>query len=1109
MGRASDDTRPRSCTGTCARGPEPRGRLQRRRPGAPASASPSLAVPSSPCSEPTAPERPPSCAPSPACSMCTGARSPRARSPSTARTSPPLRRRQRPGRRVAGDGGSPHLRRAHRRREPSRSAPTPAGTGEVATSYERVIDLFPVLKERRRLTAGYLSGGEQQMVAIGRALMASPTLLLLDEPSLGLAPKIVEQIRGDHRQHQRAGHQRPARRAERHHGAVDRPPRLCARARPSRQGRHRRRPARRQGTSRSSTSESARPGASRSATSRPTGARSRGGRDGGHRCSRSTRSDAALRRRHRPRRLVRGRARRAVRRHRAQRRRQDLDLQLPVGVYRPQSGRDQPRRHRPDRAEAEPHGGASASAARSRTSACSPTSTVIDNLLLGRHHLMRTGVRVGRHVVGPGQARRARSTAGGGRGDRRPARADPTATASVGLLPYGVQKRIELGRALAMEPKLLLLDEPVAGMNLEETEDMARFILEIRDGLHLLDDPRRARHAHGDGPRRSGDGARLRRPHRHRHARRDPERSASSTPTSGAVLRDRGHGSRHDAARAAAAPSRTTPTRWRCGQAARRWKPLHVGHTTPSGPASIGLGLRSASAPATGWRSTREPAGLGAGRPRHPGPRRRDRRDLPHLPGRRGGVPPQPLRGRSSSSPRTRSRSTRRWRSGTRCPTAAPVVVIDPRGVDLDDDWLITLAELEEPRAPSRPTSASPTEGLQASTTTPPRRSSTRRAPPARPRGRCSATATWCRPPPAAPRFKVTERDEILELPAAVPHRREADLGDQRPGLRLRRQLRRGARHVPRGPPRGAAHLLPRRPAVWEKLLAGITIKMADASRLKQGQLPVLDAAGRALAPSACGRHVGPVDRGRRLRRLALPVPEPAGEDRHGPGARPPCPAPPPSPAGARVLLGLGVPVREGYGQTENTAQATLTPTGDVRLGTVGTPVPGAEVRIADDGEILTRGPGTFLGYYRNERPRDDRRRRVAPHRRRRRARRRRLPRITDRKKDIIITAGGKNISPSEIENRLKVSPFVQEAIVIGDRRKYLTALIGIEQDTVSNWASPAASPSPPTPTCRPSPRWSSSCSRSSTRSTPSSPRSRPSSASPCSTRSSTRRTAR
>jgi len=110
--------------------------------------------------------------------------------------------------------------------------------------------------------------------------------------------------------------------------------------------------------------------------------------------------------------------------------------------------------------------------------------TLVDNLLLGRHHLMRTGFLAG--ALWFGRARREEI-------DHRrrveqiidllelsPYRRQP-----VGMLPFGIQKRVELGRALAMEPKVLLLDEPVAGMNLEETEDMARYILEVRDELAL------------------------------------------------------------------------------------------------------------------------------------------------------------------------------------------------------------------------------------------------------------------------------------------------------------------------------------------------------------------------------------------------------------------------------------------------------------------------------------------------------------------------------------------------------------------------------------------------------------------------------------------------
>jgi branched-chain amino acid transport system ATP-binding protein len=110
--------------------------------------------------------------------------------------------------------------------------------------------------------------------------------------------------------------------------------------------------------------------------------------------------------------------------------------------------------------------------------------TVIDNLMLGRAHRVRYGMFAAALWVGP--ARRSELA------DREAVEdiVDFLELAQyrgfpVGLLPYGVQKRVELGRALAMEPKLLLLDEPVAGMNLEETEDMARFILDIRDELAI------------------------------------------------------------------------------------------------------------------------------------------------------------------------------------------------------------------------------------------------------------------------------------------------------------------------------------------------------------------------------------------------------------------------------------------------------------------------------------------------------------------------------------------------------------------------------------------------------------------------------------------------
>ena len=116
---------------------------------------------------------------------------------------------------------------------------------------------------------------------------------------------------------------------------------------------------------------------------------------------------------------------------------------------------------------------------------------------------------------------------------------------------------------------------------------------------------------------------------------------------------------------------------------------------------------------------------------------------------------------------------------------------------------------------------------------------------------------------------------------------------------------------------------------------------------------------------------------------------------------------------------------------------------------------------------------------------------------------------ITDRKKDIIITAGGKNVSPSEIENKLKVSPYVREAIVIGDRRKYLTALIGIEGDTVGDWATRRSLPFTTYADLSPQARGARAHRRVGRRGQrATSPRSRRSRRSRCSPRSSTTRTA-
>ena len=158
--------------------------------------------------------------------------------------------------------------------------------------------------------------------------------------------------------------------------------------------------------------------------------------------------------------------------------------------------------------------------------------------------------------------------------------------------------------------------------------------------------------------------------------------------------------------------------------------------------------------------------------------------------------------------------------------------------------------------------------------------------------------------------------------------------------------------------------------------------------------------------------------------------------------------AAPLSPDVMEFFHALGVPVIEGYGLTETASSATVNEPADFRIGTVGRPVEGAEVRLAEDGEILIRSDSVFAGYYKEPDATtaaltDDSWLRTGDVGEIDEAG---FLRITDRKKDLIITAGGKNIAPQNLENALKASRFVSQALIVGDRRPYVTALVTLDE---------------------------------------------------------------
>ncbi|MDQ3945938.1 MAG: AMP-binding protein, partial [Actinomycetota bacterium] len=243
-------------------------------------------------------------------------------------------------------------------------------------------------------------------------------------------------------------------------------------------------------------------------------------------------------------------------------------------------------------------------------------------------------------------------------------------------------------------------------------------------------------------------------------------------------------------------------------------------------------------------------------------------------------------------------------------------------------------------------------------------------------------------------------------------------------------------------------------PRVWEKFQAGVVLKLAEATGLKAKLAERAMAVGRQVT----ARHNRGLETGfttqaqyKAFQKLVYQKVKAAlGLDQTrlcASGA---------APVAEEVLeffAGLDLPIYEVYGQSEGSGPTTFNAPGHTRFGTVGPPFPGVEVKIAGDGEILVRGRNVFAGYYKDpeataealadgwlhsgdvgEFDADG------------------FLTITGRKKDIIITAGGQNVAPKLIESGLKNHPLVSEAVVIGDRRKYLTVLLTLDAEATAHF---------------------------------------------------------
>ena len=249
--------------------------------------------------------------------------------------------------------------------------------------------------------------------------------------------------------------------------------------------------------------------------------------------------------------------------------------------------------------------------------------------------------------------------------------------------------------------------------------------------------------------------------------------------------------------------------------------------------------------------------------------------------------------------------------------------------------------------------------------------------------------------------------------------------------------------------------ILPTVPRVLEKVHTGVSANFAGATGVKRRLIDWSQRVGRRV--SALRQQGQPVPRGLAAQhRLADRLVYSKVKDRLGGRLRAAISGGAPlAKEIAEFFHALDILVLEGYGQTEGTTASNVNRPNQFKFGTVGPAIPGIEVTAAEDGEILVRGPTVFAGYYNDEE-----------------ATRAVLPgdgwlhtgdigaidedgflTITDRKKDIIITAGGKNVSPQNIENLLKGIPWVSQALVVGDRRPNLIALITLDEEELAKWA--------------------------------------------------------